>query len=426
MPFRAVFVSLAVLLAAVHPGVVTATPYTLVPGDRVTLRLAAQGTSENVTVDVDGQLRIAGAGGIFVAGISLDEAERRMKTALARIGVFVNPDVSLTILSHAPVVIAGDVLGPGQYDYIPGMTIGTALALSGGSRVTGTSRLEVERALLDNKGAMRAINLEIAASVLAITRLDALLNAKDSYGPPSIEAFLNAKDSYEPLFDGAPTDALALIPTRAALPMALLQEAEADLFDTTSTLIVEASAAWDEEIALFEEQLALLDERTAVREDTLILVARDLETARDLSERGLQTVNRLTQAEQRSADARARLLELESTRIVVVQALAEARRGRANFLRNRREEWLMALQDQRVRLQDSQIRYALRLERQFVLSGGASASQLMGGGDLVEFGYRITRAGNVPLPEELTLETPVLPGDLLIVSSRIAPMGGGQ
>lgn len=374
---------------------VQAEAYRLAPGDRVLLTYSSQGTSSEMSVNIDGQLRIPGVGGVRVAGVTLDEAEARLVEKIAQGGIFLDPKVSLQVVSYAPVVVSGDVFSPGQYSYFPGMTVASALALSGGSQQAGISRYEIERAQADNMGAIRALNLEIAGFVLQIARLQSLL-----------------EDSRKMHL---PDDLAVRIPAPDAIPLARLQQAEQGLLLTIGDLLREGLAAYDEEISLIEQQLALFPDRIALQEEVVVATERELLKSRELQDRGLQTATRLSNTEQKNADARARALELEAARIGAVQALAEARRARALFERRRREDWLQALQTARLALNDREISYARRLEQQAILSG--SILGVVSGAEILEPEFTIVsvREGRESLTS-ITPQTLLLPGELLLVT----------
>lgn len=377
--------------------------YQLVQGDRIALGYTLQGAETEMTVDIDGQLRIAGSGAVDVAGLTLDEVEQRITDRIKETGLYLNPIVSIQMLEYAPITVAGDVTRPGQYAYVPGMTVGAALAQSGGSQASGVSRFEVERAEVENEGFLQSLNLEIAGDVVRIARLTALLDGTDTY---------------------AVSDALlSRVPLRNQVPLTDLQDVERNLFENTQTLVTSTLMAWDNEIALIEEQLALLDQRIGVQEQILERTSQELETAESLAERGLQTAARFNAVQQRDDDAKARALELESARLNAVQAIAEARRSRTSFAQRRREDWLAALQTARLSLNSNEIAYARRLKHQSLLTGDA-----IGAAELSE---ALTRDISIVSPREgrrnvegVSLESPILPGDLLVISVGVGLESG--
>ena len=373
--------------------------YRLLPGDRITLSYTTQGTTAEMMVDIDGQLRLPGAGAVPVAGVTLDEAEALIDTAIKEAGVFLNSSVSLLMLEYAPVLISGDVGAPGKYPYFPGMTVGAALALSGGSQLSGVSRFEIERARIENEGALRSINLSLAGSVLRISRLEALVNDAEVYSVSDV--------------------LVRRVPQSGAVAFDALKKAEEQLFETSRTLAVESLDAWSDEISLIEDQLALFEQRISVQDGIIENTAEELDRAKGLQERGLQTATRLTSVIQRDADARARALELESARITAVQALAEAQRLRANFIRNRREDWLTALQAARLTLERDELDYARRLEQQAMLTGDLVSSLMLS--EVVEPSFVLfsPREGRNDMTR-VDLGTTILPGEMLTVTMGLS------
>lgn len=391
-------VTLGLLLRGLSLALITATslsaePYRLVPGDRIEVSQAIGGQASPAVVDIDGQVRVAGAGGVTVAGTTLDEAERRIEAAIAEAGVYLNPDVSLVMLDYAPLIIAGDVRAPGRYDYIPGLTVAGALALTGGGQLAGDSRAEVERARIENEGQLRDLNLLIAGAVLEMARLDALLQGAEVYEVAEVW--------------------LARIPRLAAVPLEDLRRAEEAQFEANIAFNVDALASFDTEIALIEDRLVIYDARRGVQEEVLARAIEELATARDLRTRGLQTAPELAQAEAREATARAGVLEIETLRVTATKIIAEARRGRIAFHHERREGWLARHQDLTLRLEQLESEYRTRSERQVSLTGLSAAAVT---DDLVSLEFAILRPGIGTVPEPVTEATPLRPGDLLTVT----------
>ncbi|HET6401994.1 MAG TPA: SLBB domain-containing protein [Candidatus Kapabacteria bacterium] len=88
--------------------------YTLGPGDGVYLVVyAMHGLDQDLTVTPEGRLLIPGVGSVPVAGLTIDEAEKKVRTELAR--DYKSPDVSLSLRHLRPIKvnILGEVLSPG-------------------------------------------------------------------------------------------------------------------------------------------------------------------------------------------------------------------------------------------------------------------------------------------------------------------------
>lgn len=98
-----------------------------------------------------------------------------------------------------------------------------------------------------------------------------------------------------------------------------------------------------------------------------------------------------------------------------MQALAEARRSRFAFERNRREEWLAALQATRLSLETSELGYGRRVRLQALLTGSDAGSILLS--ELITRDVTITsrRAGR-EMRDKAGMDTVILPGDLVIMT----------
>ncbi len=376
--------------------------YRLTAGDKLTAYLSSQGVAEEVTVDIDGEIRLVDAGGLSVVDKTLDEAEEAIEARLKDAALYVDPRVTLNIAEYAPVVILGDVSNPGAVAYVPGMTVATAIAMSGGSDIRGVSSFEIERALTETEGSVRVLNVQIAGTALRIARLQAALDGQ--------QTFVLSEDLER------------LIPTPATVPMDDLTEAELGILQTELEEEEMLRDFWTREIETISEKQLVFDERIIVQEQILAAASRDLENAQELQERGLQTATRLNAAEQRAADARDGVLELESARINAAQALSEAHREQARFLSIRRSDNLRALQNARVEINTLILRYGKEVEQLSVLSDGNAGLILTDGPVRVSADIRSPRNGRSHL-RSVDLNQPVLPGDSIFVSLTVTDDG---
>jgi polysaccharide biosynthesis/export protein len=107
-------------------------PYTLDSGDRLRIVVFGQdglsaiyavGASGNVTMPLIGAVPARGA---TPAGLSQAIAEK------LRQGYIREPHVAVEIESYRPFFILGEVTTPGQYAYVPNMTVENAIAIAGG------------------------------------------------------------------------------------------------------------------------------------------------------------------------------------------------------------------------------------------------------------------------------------------------------
>ncbi len=368
--------------------------YRLVAGDTLEFMYSGLGEPAEVKIDINGQMRVVNVGGVTVAGLTLDEAEEKLEADIINSGMFIEPIVSLQLTEYAPVVVAGDVARPGRFDFTPGMTVASALALSGGSELAGISRYELQTTRSDLEARIKTANLEIATTVADIARYQAVLDGKDVVElSPELQALIPAKDAVD----------LSEIMSKSNLILQAEAAQEKELM-----------SVWAEEIASIEKQIQLFGERIQVQQDIVASAADDLAKARDLQARGLQTNVGLAAAEQRDADARSREIELESARVLATQSVADAKAERSQYQSTRRTEALTFLKEDQVRVDSLSLQYSNILEQLALLTSGSISALLKS--DTVNLTYVLQgpRADRVA-PEDISDATTLLPGDTLVV-----------
>lgn len=396
------FAVATLLLIAAGPA--AAQSYRLVPGDMV--EVSYIGTVERfpARVDVDGQVRLPDVGGVKVAELTLDEAEEKIEAAIRENSLFKESNATVVLSEYAPIVMAGDVAKPGRYDYLPLMTVGTALGLAGGSQITGINQLDIMRAQTDLEAQIRIRNLEIAGVVVRIARWEAILAGAEQ---PEL------------------TDSLkAMIPDLAAAPIDALMAREREIFANGRKRTEELLAFWEQEISTIEAQRELFAQRIRVQEEIVANTEEELARSEQLLEQGLQSVRVVSGAEQRYSDARGRLLEMESAQVSASGAIGDAQRERTRYLTEERGIALQSLQDDRQKLDTLLVDYGRAVEQLVNIADGNIASLASSDVMDVEFTIISPRPGR-PGDEKITTDTVLLPGDTLVVDVKTASSGSG-
>src|SRR5712691_2795198 len=107
-------------------------PYTLDSGDRLRVMVFGQeGLSNIYLVDVSGKIAMPLIGVISARGLTSTQLARAIADRL-RQGFIREPHVAVEIELYRPFFILGEVIAPGQYPYVPNMTVETAVAIAGG------------------------------------------------------------------------------------------------------------------------------------------------------------------------------------------------------------------------------------------------------------------------------------------------------
>jgi polysaccharide biosynthesis/export protein len=107
-------------------------PYALDTGDKLRIVVFGQeGLSNSYFVDAAGQVTIPLIGAVTARGLTT-QALARAVAAKLRAGFIREPHVAIEVETYRPFFILGEVTQPGQYPYVPNMTVETAVAIAGG------------------------------------------------------------------------------------------------------------------------------------------------------------------------------------------------------------------------------------------------------------------------------------------------------
>ena len=107
-------------------------PYLLDSGDRLRIFVYGQpNLSRSYTVDHAGQVTVPLSGEVTARGLTTVALERTIKSRLGTQYVK-DPQVTVDMLQNRPFFILGEVKTAGQYPYVSGMTVETAVAIAGG------------------------------------------------------------------------------------------------------------------------------------------------------------------------------------------------------------------------------------------------------------------------------------------------------
>jgi polysaccharide export outer membrane protein len=129
--------------------VIEGAPYTLDAGDKLRIVVFGQDTLSNTyTVDSAGVVTIPLIGGVTARGMTTAQLSGAIAGKL-RASFIRDPSVAVEVDTYRPFFVLGEVTYPGQYPYVPNMTVENAIAIAGGftpravrDKVTVTRRRE--------------------------------------------------------------------------------------------------------------------------------------------------------------------------------------------------------------------------------------------------------------------------------------------
>jgi polysaccharide export outer membrane protein len=138
----------------------TIQPYRVDSGDRLRITVFDQKDLTNTySVDQAGYVAFPLIGSVPARGRTIQDLEGQIAAQLQK-GYLRNPDVSIEVDRYRSIFVMGEVGQPGQYTYVPGMTVQNAIALAGGF---------TPRGLQSNADITRKINGEILTGRVLIS-----------------------------------------------------------------------------------------------------------------------------------------------------------------------------------------------------------------------------------------------------------------
>lgn len=106
--------------------------YLLSTGDRLRIIVFGQDNLSNIyAVDAQGRISMPLIGTVDARGRSTNQLERAIEGRL-RSGFLREPRVSVEVDAYRPFFILGEVTQSGQFPFVNGMTVQTAVAIAGG------------------------------------------------------------------------------------------------------------------------------------------------------------------------------------------------------------------------------------------------------------------------------------------------------
>jgi polysaccharide export outer membrane protein len=106
--------------------------YRLDAGDRLRIVVYGQeGLTNSYAVDAGGAVTLPLIGAVPARGLTPAELAQRIAAKL-RNGYIREPYVAAEVEAYRPFFILGEVAAPGQYPYVPNLTVESAVAIAGG------------------------------------------------------------------------------------------------------------------------------------------------------------------------------------------------------------------------------------------------------------------------------------------------------
>ncbi|WP_338144480.1 polysaccharide biosynthesis/export family protein [Neoroseomonas marina] len=140
-------------------------PYRLAAEDQLRITVFEDNRlSGEVRVADSGAVAIPLLGPVQVGGLTVSEAEARIRREFQRRQLLQDPGVAVQVIAYRPIFVLGMVERGGQFPYQPGMTVLSAVALAGGFNYRAVQdRVSVTR--VDTEGRSREFRADRASQL---------------------------------------------------------------------------------------------------------------------------------------------------------------------------------------------------------------------------------------------------------------------
>jgi polysaccharide biosynthesis/export protein len=272
--------------------------YRLQPGDIIDVSLTgAPDFKEHAPIGVEGEVGLPLSGQIKVRGLSLSEARAKIAGELANklyrqytndgreiSHLIVGNEVVVTVSEYTPVFVNGDVTKPGAYPFRPGMTVRQAIAVAGGFDLIRSQGPDPVMQTAELQAEYQTLWLQVAGEQARSWRLRTELRDKSIVGA----------DNTVPNPGGVAAD---------------FMKGEAEQLKAVTVDRESSKALLQEAIKKATLQLAILAEKKTKDEEGSQADLADFKTVRDLFQKGLAQITRLSEARRASLLSSEQLLQ---------------------------------------------------------------------------------------------------------------------
>ncbi|TPW29013.1 polysaccharide biosynthesis/export family protein [Pararhizobium mangrovi] len=262
----------------------------LAAGDVVRLDILDDSTDPvSLPVGADGNIQAPFLGSVHVAGKSIAEALDTLNRHYKDAKIFVSPKVSLAVESYRQIFVLGDVRQPGAYPFQVGLTVQKAVALAGG-HIAVTAPQDPVLAQARIRGDIDTARSDVAREAISVARLSAQIAGHD-----------------EILDTDIPTDAK---PYLRGVDLDPLRDLANRILKSDESGIATKIAALDAQITSARRSTVLFEQLLKKVGTSADLTRSDLDRAKGLNKRGLNTLSQVSDIERQLGSEESRQLEV--------------------------------------------------------------------------------------------------------------------
>ncbi|WEX08170.1 polysaccharide biosynthesis/export family protein [Chelativorans sp. AA-79] len=352
--------------------------------------------SGQYTISASGKLSLPFVGALQATGKTTEEISETIETTLQeKFGLADKPEAAVELAEYRPFYMAGDVQTPGQYPFVPDLTVVKAISIAGGLRRDSTGS-RAERDLISAQGSAEALADERLRLLVKRARIEAEQQDKSEIKVP---------------------DEIASDPK---LPSILAEEKA--ILDTRQKKLTLQLQALDDLKELLQQEIASLEKKVATQTRQVELAKEELEGVGSLAEKGLVVNTRVLTSERNIADMESKLLDFETAILTARQDISKADQDAIELQNTATSELAVERQEVEAKLIENEIE--LQTQRKLMSEALAQAPAAAAGNDLPEPTITIVRSVNGKPTAILADEnSAVWPGDVVKVRQELpAPL----
>ncbi|RVB69627.1 sugar ABC transporter substrate-binding protein [Mesorhizobium sp. M7A.F.Ca.CA.002.04.1.1] len=308
---RARLLATCLAMALVVPDMAAAGDYRLGSQDKLTIRVAEWQTVEGTfrdwsavngeyTVGPSGTLSVPFAGELPASGKTTSEIATAIGEALQKkLALSDRPEASVEMAQFRPFYISGEVQNPGQFPYVPDLTVLKAISVAGGIRRNADYGPQLGKDLVTAKGNFDVSDDQRIRLIVRRARIDADMAGKASFDvPKEVEG--------DPRLPAIVADEMTILTAdQKALKLKL--------------------EALDDLKGVLESEIESLQKKIVNQQQQVDLAQQQLASIGPLAQKGLIANARLLDSRQSVADLQGKILDYETAILTAKQSISKAK-----------------------------------------------------------------------------------------------------
>ena len=403
---RARLLATCLAMSLVIPRIAAADEYRLGSQDKLTIRVAEWQTVEGTfrdwsavngeyTVGPSGTLSVPFAGELPASGKTTSEIAAAIGQAWQRkLALSDKPEASVEMAQYRPFYISGEVQNPGQFPYVPELTVLKAISVAGGIRRNADFGPQLGKDLVTAKGNFDISDDQRIRLLVKRARIDADMAGKASFEVPK-------EAEGDPRLPAIVADEMTIL-TSDQKALKLKLEALSDLK------------------GVLQSEIESLQKKIVNQQQQVDLAQQQLTSIGPLAQKGLIANARLLDSRQSVADLQGKILDYETAILTAKQAISKATQDAIDAQNTLSSNLATDRQQTEADLNEA----ALKVNMQKGLMAQASDPSMRSASDTDQqpsLLYALVRVVDGKSSEISAKEdTPVLPGDVIKV--KLAPL----